>query len=37
MVNNGCDREMALDVVASGYADLVAFGRDRLHAILSAR
>jgi N-ethylmaleimide reductase len=27
MVNNGYDRQMALDVVASGEADLVAFGR----------
>jgi N-ethylmaleimide reductase len=27
MVNNGYDRRMALDVIASGKADLVAFGR----------
>ena len=27
MVNNGYDRQMAIDVVASGGADLVAFGR----------
>lgn len=27
MVNNGYNREMALEVVASGHADLVAFGR----------
>jgi N-ethylmaleimide reductase len=27
MVNNGYDRQMALDVVAQGRADLVAFGR----------
>ena len=27
MVNNGYDRRMAMDVVASGRADLVAFGR----------
>lgn len=27
MVNNGYTREMAADAVASGYADLVAFGR----------
>jgi N-ethylmaleimide reductase len=27
MVNNGYDRQMALEVVASGHADLVAFGR----------
>ncbi|HEX4505716.1 MAG TPA: alkene reductase, partial [Alphaproteobacteria bacterium] len=27
MVNNGYDRRMALDVIASGEADLVAFGR----------
>ena len=27
MVNNGYDRQMALDVVASGRADLVAFGK----------
>jgi N-ethylmaleimide reductase len=27
MVNNGYTREMAIDAVASGYADLVAFGR----------
>jgi N-ethylmaleimide reductase len=27
MVNNGYDRQMALDAVASGRADLVAFGR----------
>jgi N-ethylmaleimide reductase len=27
MVNNGYNRQMALDVVASGQADLVAFGR----------
>jgi N-ethylmaleimide reductase len=27
MVNNGYTREMALEAVASGYADLVAFGR----------
>lgn len=27
MVNNGYDREMALEVVASGRADLVSFGR----------
>ena len=27
MVNNGYDRQMALDVVAAGHADLVAFGR----------
>lgn len=28
MVNNGYTREMALQAVASGYADMVAFGRD---------
>jgi len=27
MVNNGYDRAMAIDVIASGAADLVAFGR----------
>jgi N-ethylmaleimide reductase len=27
MVNNGYTRQMALDAVASGAADLVAFGR----------
>jgi N-ethylmaleimide reductase len=27
MVNNGYNREMAVDAVASGYADLVAFGK----------
>ena len=27
MVNNGYDRQMALDVIAEGKADLVAFGR----------
>ena len=27
MVNNGYDRQMALDAVASGRADVVAFGR----------
>ena len=27
MVNNGYNRQMAVDVVASGAADLVAFGR----------
>lgn len=27
MVNNGYDREMALQAVASGYADVVAFGK----------
>ena len=27
MVNNGYDRQMALDVVARGHADLVAFGK----------
>ena len=27
MVNNGYDRQMALDAVANGVADLVAFGR----------
>jgi N-ethylmaleimide reductase len=27
MVNNGYDREMALEAVTRGYADLVAFGR----------
>ncbi len=27
MVNNGYTREMAIDALASGYADLVAFGR----------
>lgn len=27
MVNNGYTREMAIDAVASGYADLVAFGK----------
>ena len=28
MVNNGYTREMALQAVASGYADMVAFGKD---------
>ena len=28
MVNNGYTRELALQAVASGYADMVAFGRD---------
>ncbi|OTP72143.1 N-ethylmaleimide reductase [Caballeronia sordidicola] len=27
MVNNGYDRQMAIDAVASGRADLVSFGR----------
>jgi N-ethylmaleimide reductase len=27
MVNNGYDRRMAMDVVSSGAADLVAFGK----------
>jgi N-ethylmaleimide reductase len=27
MVNNGYDRQMAIDAVVSGYADLVSFGR----------
>lgn len=27
MVNNGYNREMAIDAIASGYADLVAFGK----------
>ena len=27
MVNNGYTREMALEAVESGYADIVAFGR----------
>ena len=27
MVNNGYDRKMAIDAVASGRADLVSFGR----------
>ena len=27
MVNNGYDRQMAVDAVASGRADLVSFGR----------
>jgi N-ethylmaleimide reductase len=27
MVNNGYDRQMAMDAVSSGYADLVSFGR----------
>jgi N-ethylmaleimide reductase len=27
MVNNGYDRQMALDAVAQGRADLVAFGK----------
>jgi N-ethylmaleimide reductase len=27
MVNNGYDRQMALDTIAGGYADLVSFGR----------
>ena len=28
MVNNGYDRALALQAVASGHADMVAFGRD---------
>ena len=28
MVNNGYTREMALEAVASGYADMVAWGKD---------